>query len=227
MDYRIEPFGDQGIMVELGEGIGLETHRKVMSLATFLDDHPPAWMRECIPAFATVAIFFDPFQSYDFIYEDLSKILVSLAVGELKQQRLIEIPVCYGLDYGPDLEEVAHHNKLTPEEVIYFHSTGEYLVYMIGFAPGFPYIGGMPEEIAAPRRSSPRMKIPAGSVGIGGKQTGVYPLETPGGWQLIGRTPLKLFLPNADQPSLLQAGDRIRFKAITAKAYRELQEEEQ
>jgi inhibitor of KinA len=132
--------------------------------------------------------------------------------------------VCYGGELGPDLEFVAEHNKLSAEEVIGIHSASVYLVYMIGFAPGFPYIGGMSGKIAAPRRSSPRLKIPAGSVGIAGSQTGIYPIETPGGWQLIGQTPLKLFQPESKSPSLLKAGDVIQFKPISYNQFLEEKE---
>jgi inhibitor of KinA len=126
----------------------------------------------------------------------------------------VEIPVCYGGDFGPDLKSVADRNGLTPDEVVTIHCKSTYPVYMIGFAPGFPYLGGMSERISAPRLDTPRERIPAGSVGIAGTQTGVYPIETPGGWRLIGRTPLRLFDAVRDPPSLLQAGDRVRFTAI-------------
>ena len=135
--------------------------------------------------------------------------------------RTVSIPVCYGGEFGPDLEYVARHNNLTTDEVIHIHSSGEYLVYMIGFAPGFPFLGGLSPKIATPRRPSPRATIPAGSVGIAGMQTGVYPIETPGGWQLIGRTPQKLFLPNENPPSLLQAGDVVKFCPISFQEYQE------
>ncbi|MBO1911088.1 5-oxoprolinase subunit PxpB, partial [Microvirga sp. 3-52] len=118
---------------------------------------------------------------------------------------------------GPDLEYVAKSNNLSIEEVIQIHSENEYLVYMIGFAPGFPFLGGMDKRIATPRKETPRLTIPSGSVGIAGKQTGVYPLETPGGWQIIGRTPLDLFLPDMSPPTLLEAGDKIRFMPVSAK----------
>nr|WP_235918072.1 5-oxoprolinase subunit PxpB [Paenibacillus lutrae] len=129
------------------------------------------------------------------------------------------IPVCYGGEYGPDLEEVAQIHGLTAEEVIRLHSGACYRVYMIGFIPGFPYMGGLPSALATPRRSNPRVQIPAGSVGIGGTQTGVYPLASPGGWHLIGRTPYELFTPDHDTPTLLQAGDRVRFEPVTAADY--------
>jgi inhibitor of KinA len=141
--------------------------------------------------------------------------------------RVVEIPVCYGGEFGPDLGYVAEHNQLSVEEVIEIHTSGQYLVYMIGFAPGFPYLGGMSERIMAPRRQSPRLAIPAGTVGIAGMQTGVYPIETPGGWQLIGRTPLALFRPQDNPPSLLQSGDIVRFCQISDKEYEEYKEEDQ
>ena len=140
------------------------------------------------------------------------------------KKRTIEIPVCYGGEFGPDLSVVAESNGLTEEEVIHIHSNGTYIVYMIGFAPGFPYIGGMPSEIATPRKSSPRLKIPSRSVGIAGSQTGIYPIETPGGWQLIGSTPLKLFSIHHNPPTLLQAGDHVRFKPISYEEYRYLED---
>jgi inhibitor of KinA len=136
----------------------------------------------------------------------------------------VDIPVCYGGDFGPDLDAVSSHTGLSTEEVVAIHGEPDYLVYMIGFAPGFPYLGGMSERLASPRRESPRAKIPPGSVGIAGSQTGVYPIETPGGWQLIGRTPLRLFRPERDEPSLLRTGDRVRFQAIDRAEYGDLLE---
>ena len=126
---------------------------------------------------------------------------------------------------GPDLSVVASHNSLSEEEVVQIHSGGDYTVYMLGFAPGFPFIGGMPERIATPRRDSPRLKIPQRTVGIAGKQTGIYPIETPGGWQLIGRTPIELFLPEDEPPTLLRAGDKIKFTPISLEEYRTLKED--
>ncbi|VEB99581.1 Sporulation inhibitor kipI [Cedecea lapagei] len=125
--------------------------------------------------------------------------------------RLVEIPVVYGGEAGPDLEVVARHNDLTPAQVVALHSGALYIVYFLGFQPGFPYLGGLPEALASPRRASPRLQVAAGSVGIGGSQTGIYPLETPGGWQLIGRTSLRLFNPDSPTPTLLLPGDSVRF----------------
>ena len=159
---------------------------------------------------------------YEVVRTIIEEKLQQVRRKQVLTQRTISIPVCYGGEFGPDLEYVAHTNHLTTDEVIHFHSKGEYLVYMIGFAPGFPFLGGLSEKIVTPRRSSPRMSIPAGSVGIAGKQTGVYSISTPGGWQLIGRTPSKLFLPNEIPPSLLQAGDKVEFVSISPKEYREM-----
>jgi inhibitor of KinA len=136
----------------------------------------------------------------------------------------VEIPVLYGGEYGPDLEYVASFHKISAEEVIQIHTESECLVYMIGFAPGFPFMGGMDERIATPRRESPRTAIVPGSVGIAGKQTGIYSLETPGGWQIIGRTPLELFRPDLNPPTLLKAGDRIKFFPISPEEFNTFKE---
>ncbi|MFC4767921.1 5-oxoprolinase subunit PxpB [Effusibacillus consociatus] len=214
------PLGDSAVIVQLGQTIHLETHRKVKTLAAYLDQHPIPGMVEYVPAFTTVTVFYDPLRtSYKVICSVLEEIVSELGDTLDAEPRAVEIPVCYGGEFGPDLEFVAEHNGLTPDEVIDIHSNGEYLVYMIGFAPGFPYLGGMSERIAAPRRESPRLSIPAGTVGIAGSQTGVYPIGTPGGWQLIGRTPLALFRPNENPPSLLQAGDIVRFRPISREEY--------
>ncbi|MFC7440482.1 5-oxoprolinase subunit PxpB [Laceyella putida] len=217
---ELTPLGDAAVIIQLGQTIDLETHRKVKTLATLLDQHPIPGMIEQVPAFTTVAVFYDPLKtSYKAVCSMLEQIVSKLENPMDVEPRTVEIPVCYGGEFGPDLEFVAEHNRLTPDEVIDIHSNGEYLVYMIGFAPGFPYLGGMSKRIAAPRRESPRLSIPAGTVGIAGTQTGVYPIETPGGWQLIGRTPVALFRPNKNPPSVLQAGDLVRFRPISREEY--------
>ena len=232
MNYELHPLGDTAVIVELGDSINLETHRRVKALVGYLEQHPFMGLVEYVPAFTTVTIYYDPVyffsrnkvSPYQQVCKIVEEILVKLESDSEEGGRLIKIPVCYGGSFGPDLDHVAEFNRLTSEEVIRFHTSGDYLVYMIGFAPGFPYIGGMSERISTPRRPSPRLAIPAGSVGIAGKQTGVYPIETPGGWQLIGRTPLALFRPNDSSPSLLQAGDRIRFYSIPEQEYLEMKE---
>jgi len=159
---------------------------------------------------------------YEVMKAILKELLTNMKETVDEKKKVIEIPVCYGGSFGPDLEIVAKHHHLTPEQVIHIHSKPKYLVHMIGFAPGFPYLGGLNEEIATPRRQSPRVKIPAGSVGIAGNQTGVYPIESPGGWQIIGRTPVKLFNPHKTPPTLLQTGNYITFKPISRKEYEQL-----
>ncbi len=138
---------------------------------------------------------------------------------EIPPPTVIEIPVLYGGEMGPDIQNVAEHNGKTVEEVIQIHTSEEYLIYMIGFIAGFPYLGGMSKEIATPRLKSPRVKIDGGSVGIAGEQTGVYPVDSPGGWQLIGRTPLKLYDAEREKPVLLEAGQYIKFKSVTPEEY--------
>lgn len=237
MDVHFYPLGDNAVTVELGNSININTHKKVRQLSAFLDKNPPEWMIEYIPAFATVTLYYNPVYvwnhskpsntlPYEQVCQELQTLLTRVQTTDPSEPRTIEIPVHYGGQYGPDLSFVSKHNNITEEQVIEYHSNKDYLVYMIGFAPGFPYIGGMDERIAAPRKKEPRTTIPAGSVGIAGKQTGVYPIETPGGWQLIGRTPLTLFNPDGQSPSLLQAGDHIRFKSISEEEYLSIKEDE-
>lgn len=229
-EIQFYPLGDAAITVQFGKSADIAVHNKVRGLVQYLEDHPLPGMIELVPGFTTVTVFYDPIkllrlgqaaQPYEQIRAALERIVVnSYMVSE--EPRVITIPVCYGEEFGPDLQEVAEFTGMTPEEVIGFHAGRSYTVYMIGFAPGFPYLGGMSEKLAVPRRSSPRLVIAAGSVGIGGKQTGIYPLESPGGWQIIGRTPLRLFNPIREQPSLLQAGDIIRFQPIPREEYEAL-----
>ena len=229
MFYQLSPLGDQAILINLGEDINMANHKKIQIITSYLDDQPFEWMIEYIPAFTTVTIFYDPIKithlnqgsqlPYYFVCKQLNNVLSDLTAWRIIASKTVHIPVCYGGELGPDLETVAQLNNLTTEEVIHIHTSGDYLVYMIGFAPGFPYIGGMSKKIAAPRRKSPRLKIPERSVGIAGEQTGIYPIETPGGWQIIGRTPLQLFQPLEKSPSLLKAGDKIKFKFISFQEY--------
>ncbi|MGB5946923.1 5-oxoprolinase subunit PxpB [Paenisporosarcina sp.] len=226
MEITYTPLGDEAIVIEVGNEISKEATNLVRSITKRIEDTLMDTIIEVIPAFTTVTVFYvvtEEFQYKD-IKNIIEKTLVEMKDFNSNKQRTIEIPVCYGGEHGPDLEFVAKHNELSVEEVIAIHSSGTYEVNMIGFAPGFPFIDGMSEKIAAPRRTTPRLRIPERSVGIAGMQTGVYPIETPGGWQLIGRTPLNLFLPDEDIPSLLQAGDRIIFKPISEEEYAEMEE---
>ncbi|MFV8828590.1 5-oxoprolinase subunit PxpB [Alkalihalobacterium sp. APHAB7] len=236
--FDIYPLSETAITLQFGTMIDMDLHRRVRTFTHHLEERPFAGFLECVPAFSSVTVYYDPLRvlqseqtsgfssvntrsAYDIVSIYLKKLVEKLTDIKEKPPRAIEIPVCYGGELGPDLDFVAKHNNLTTDEVIQIHSSGEYLVYMIGFAPGFPYLGGMSDKIATPRRSSPRATIVKGSVGIAGSQTGVYPISTPGGWQLIGRTPVELFCPNDTNPSLLQAGDVIRFKPISLEEYKE------
>ncbi|KEO84726.1 5-oxoprolinase subunit PxpB [Tumebacillus flagellatus] len=231
----ITAFGECAVRVELGTGIEESVFHRVAAFTEALQAHPFAGLIESVPAFTTVTVFYDPVRvaeacffkktPYHAVAAHLQHLLQTLQQAEHRPAETVEIPVCYGGAHGPDLEEVARLNGLTPDEVIEIHAGGEYLVYMIGFAPGFPYLGGLSDRIAAPRRAEPRLRIPVGSVGIAGQQTGVYPMETPGGWQLIGRTPLTLFRPDRNPPSLLQAGHIVRFRPITEREFAAWEEE--
>ncbi|MGM9924474.1 MAG: 5-oxoprolinase subunit PxpB [Bacillus sp. (in: firmicutes)] len=232
MTYHLSPLGDHGIIIELGHEINKTIHKKVQQVAAFFESASLSWVIEYIPAFTTVTIIYDPISismdhpdilPYDFVYREIQHYLSILSTETETMPRRIEIPVCYDGEFGPDLVNVAEYHNLTIEKVIELHTSAEYTVHMIGFAPGFPYLGGMPETLATPRRSSPRLRIPARSVGIAGGQTGIYPIETPGGWQLIGRTPLSLFKPDSNPPTLLQAGDLIRFTPIDYETYRRME----
>ena len=238
--FAITPLGDAAVTVDLGTGIDPETHRRVMLFASYLEDHPLPGMIEYVPAYASVTIHYDPLQVYGSVLAqgengaepdlanlspyEIMALRIRQALGQMRTEqefkpKRVEIPVCYGGEFGPDLEEVAAHCGLTSEEVIRIHCSRDYQVYMLGFAPGFPYLGGMDKRIAAPRKKTPRLAIPQGSVGIAGEQTGVYPIETPGGWQLIGRTPVPLFLPDRDPPTLLEAGNLVRFYPISREEF--------
>lgn len=225
-NVRFLPCGDQAVTVEWGSTIDENINRQVHAFARKVEalSHPA--ITEVVPTYRSATVHYRP---EVFSYEELNQLLAPLAQGsaeEAEELPVVEIPVCYGGEYGPDLEEVAQHCSLTPEEVIARHTAPTYRIYMLGFTPGFPYLGGMDPSIAAPRRKEPRIQIPAGSVGIAGEQTGVYPIVSPGGWQLIGRTPLRLFDPQREQPILLSAGAGIRFVPIDEETFRKMEEKE-
>jgi inhibitor of KinA len=184
---------------------------------------------ECVPGFTSVTIHYDPVlvtrptSSARWLGRSLRRVLADLDEVPGDDGELVEIPVCYGGEFGPDLEGVAASSGLAAEEVVGLHAAGEYRVHLVGFVPGFPYLGGLDARLHTPRRESPRTAVPARSVGIGGEHTGIYPVESPGGWQLIGRTPLRLFDADRERPALLRAGDRVRFRAVDADAFRALE----
>ena len=211
---------DTACCVEYGDSIDEQLSRKVAALTQMLDDTRPAAVIEVVPTYRSVMVEYDPVLMN---HEQMAALLLDMAgrVGgdSAAVGRTVEIPVCYGGAYGPDLQEVAAEVGLSEQAVIDIHSGGSYPVYMMGFTPGFPYLGGMDTRIAAPRLATPRTLIPGGSVGIAGEQTGIYPLASPGGWRLIGRTPLSLFDKGSDTPFLLSAGDRVRFVPVDEATY--------
>lgn len=229
---RLYPLGDVAVVLEMGQAIAPATHHLIQALTKALDHHPPLGLREYVPAFTTLTVYYDPWvlsqASAEPPYEQMARALQRLlpaaraALAGYEPGPLVEIPVCYGGDFGPDLGLVARHAQLSSEEVIARHAAPDYLVHLVGFTPGFPYLGGLDARLATPRRAQPRPLVPAGAVGIAGAQTGIYSLPTPGGWQLIGRTPLRLFDPSRARPSLLQAGDRLRFVPISAAEFQRL-----
>jgi inhibitor of KinA len=232
---RLFPLGDAAIVLEFGQGISPDIHRAIQAFSACLAAHPFLGLLEYVPAFTTLTVYYDPWlvseNGWQLPYEKVAAMLRQLlqtaqATGATSEAIVVEIPVCYDGEFGPDLTFVAEHAELTAEEVIARHSAPEYLVHMIGFAPGFPYLGGLDERLATPRKPQPRALVPAGAVGIAGPQTGIYPLATPGGWQLIGRTPLRLFNPDWAQPSRLQAGQHLRFVPIDAAEFQRLQQHE-
>lgn len=227
---EISQISEFSALIEFGNEINEEINKKIRVFCSYIDEHPFDGFIEYVPYFTSVSVIYDPLKinsdsPFEIIKYILENILAKLDFSFVGNEHIVEIPVCYGGEFGPDLEHVAEINNITIDEVIKIHSEGKYLVYMIGFAPGFPYLGGMSERIAAPRRESPRAAIPSGSVGIAGMQTGVYPIETPGGWQIIGRTPVKLFGFEGKPKSLLKSGDIAKFYPISYDEYLSLMEE--
>ena len=219
----IKVTGDTSLAVIFGDEISNEMNEKVRSFDDILASEKIPGIYETVPTYCQITIHYAPeIVRFNSLKDQLEKLLQQSHHAESSGAYVIDIPVIYGGEYGPDLDFVAQHNGLTKEEVIKIHSEPEYLIYMLGFTPGFPYLGGMDERIATPRQTSPREKIPAGSVGIAGKQTGIYPMDTPGGWQLIGRTPLALYDPHNSKPILLDAGMHVRFVPVNQKEYDEI-----
>jgi inhibitor of KinA len=220
---HFEPLGDRALLIMLGQKIDDPTRRTVQAALLRLDRAGIPGITDCVPAFASIAVHYDPaawperatVPAYTQVVSALELTLADLREDELPDARLVEIPVCYGSEFGPDLDDVAARHGLSADDVVGLHTGADYCVHMIGFMPGFAYLGGLPDAIATPRRDTPRTAVPAGSVGIGGQQTGVYPLISPGGWHLIGRTPLRLFDASRQPAALLAAGDRVRFRLIS------------
>ena len=209
---RFQPASDQSLLVYFGETITLEARECVLRLLRLLESKPISGVRNLHPAYSSLLVKFDALAlNHAQLQATLQSYLGRLDAVQLPQPRLVEIPVCYGGDFGPDLLDVAALHHLTPEQAIEAHASATYTVCFLGFAPGFAYLAGLSDTLAMPRLSTPRRQVPAGSVGIAGHQTGVYPFPTPGGWRLIGRTPLRMFRADRPAMSLLAIGDRVRF----------------
>jgi KipI family sensor histidine kinase inhibitor len=231
--FALEPLGDSALLIRLGDSIDAAINRSALALAETLRAAAIPGIRDIVPAYASVCVQYDIAVFARASGAGSPHLLAAERIGEIAAKVLrakgpgfdpeaggegpvLEIPVCYGGEFGPDLGAVATHAGVDEQAVIDAHANGDYRVAMLGFMPGFPYLLGLDKALHTPRRESPRTRVPAGSVAIGGAQTGIYPRELPGGWQLIGRTPLVLFDPTREQPALLQPGQRVRFRAIEA-----------
>lgn len=194
---RVIAIGDRGIKVELAKNYSPQLNQKIRSICRLLELERLVGIIEWIPTYTGVTVYYEPMQiSFQALSEYLEELVIKSENGLTGKGRVVTIPVVYGGRFGPDLTEVANFHQMTEEEIVNIHTRNTYLVYMIGFTPGFPYLGGLDEAIATPRKATPRTLVPAGSVGIGGNQTGIYSMDTPGGWQIIGITSLQLFSPN-------------------------------
>lgn len=216
--------GDRSLLVEYGDSIDIAVNQQVRKITALLKNHPIEGVNAVIPAYRSLAIEYDPVKlSITQLCEHVSRLEKISSQTELPPPRLIEIPVCYGGEFGPDIAFVAEYHGITIEEVVTLHSSVVYHIFAIGFIPGFCFLGGLNKRLWVPRLEVPRTSVPAGSVGIAEAQTGVYPLESPAGWRLIGRTPLRLFVPTREPPFLYQAGDTIKFVPISPEEYSHIQ----
>jgi inhibitor of KinA len=222
---RFFPMGDQALIVEFGDRIDPALSAHIAAVAQRLRDSRLVGVLDIVPAYTTLALHYDPAaigagtSPYEALAETIGSWLETKYTGDAVAGRVIEIPVCYGGVFGEDLQTLAQCRGLSADEVIALHSGATYHVHMLGFVPGFAYLGGLDARLATPRRDTPRPRVPAGSVAIAGEQTAVYPLDTPGGWQIIGRTPLRLFVPGVSPPCLLNAGDTVRFMPISTQEF--------
>jgi len=232
--FKSYALAEHAITLEFGNEIDEHVAEKVSSFKALLNEYPFTGMLSLVPAYTTLSIFFDPLavilnpslegiDCYEKVMNYLAQIEEKLSARKSTlQPDVLSIPVCYGNEHGPDLREVANHTNLSPSEVISMHSSAVYKVHMIGFTPGFAYLGGMADQLSTPRKKTPARAVAAGSVGIAGTQTGIYPIQSPGGWQIIGCTPLKLFEIERSAPALLKAGDVVKFESITIEEFNKL-----
>jgi len=216
--------GDRAIVLEFGNEISKELNLLVRKIYYCINNKNIEGIEETVPTYRSLIIYYNPQKvKYTDLTRQLEELEKSVTEITLPTAHITEIPVLYGEEYGPDLEFVAQYNKLSAKEVINLHTAKEYFIYMLGFSPGFPYLGGMSDKIATPRLEKPRLKVSEGSVGIAGKQTGIYPIESPGGWRIIGRFPVKLYDPKKEFPFLLKSGDYIKFYPINQERFKEIE----
>ena len=215
---RFFPAGDLALVAELGDTISPEINRRVRSLTGALEQGGIPGVFDFLPTYRSVLVYYDPLLiTSGEVEEGIERLLENAEAADTGTRHVVHLPTLYGGDMGPDIAFVAEHSGLDEQQVISIHSATDYLVYMMGFSPGFAYLGGLDERLATPRLQSPRTEIPPGAVGIAETQTGVYPVASPGGWQLIGRTPVKLFDPARERPVLLSAGDYVRFVPLESR----------
>jgi inhibitor of KinA len=220
---RFRPSGERALLVEYGDGIDPAVNERVRAMTALIKRALPAGVEAVVPAYRSLLLLYDPLQTAPArLAETLAALAENLRAAAVPAPKVVTIPVCYGGEFGPDLDVVARHTGLTAAEVIALHGSVDYPIYMIGFTPGFCYLGGLDRRLWTPRRQTPRTAVPAGAVGIAESQTGAYPVESPGGWQIIGRTPLRLFAPERENPFLYEPGDRIRFVPIGEEAFCQL-----
>jgi inhibitor of KinA len=214
VDPRVVPLGDSALLVEFENRIDGSINERCIALADALAARGIPGVRDIVPAYCTVGVYFDPLKTErSQLQRELAQAIAAPAPAAASRE-VFRVPVCYGAADGPDIVEVARFARSSEEEVVSLHTAATYRVFMLGFSPGFAYMGPVHSRIAAPRHPTPRTAVPAGSVGIAGQQTGIYPSETPGGWQLVGRTPLLVFDASRTPPSLFRAGDSVQFFAI-------------
>jgi inhibitor of KinA len=226
---RYLPVGDKAVLVEFGSEISPDINRQVHAFDRAVAYLGLPGVEECVPTYRSLLVYYDPATvSYERVVLALKDLEARVgAFGDTSRGQRVEVPVTYGGEYGPDLEYVARYHHLSESDVIRLHTSRDYHVYMIGFVAGFPYLGEVPDEIATPRLSTPRLRVPAGSVGIAETQTGIYPCEAPGGWQIIGRTPLRLFDVEQSPPAAMRPGDTVKFTPIDKHGFQRLRESNQ
>lgn len=220
MDIKFMPAGNEAMVVEFGQTIDEEINARVHALAAFVQGRNLSGVREVLPTFRSLMIFYDSGKTtYRRLEKEIRHFKIEASGAKRETKKVLMVPCCYGSAYGPDLKDMAVSLGMSEEEIIHIHAGSEYKIYMLGFLPGFVYLGGLDDRIHVPRLPAPRTEIPARSVGIGGSQTGVYPVASPGGWRLIGSTPIDFYDPDRENPILCKAGDYIRFCPVTEEEY--------